>query len=123
VAIRNFKTRERTDYLVIHCTGTDDDIGAADIRRQHIAKGYLDLGFHFVIRRNGLVETGRVVTAPGVFDKDSVSICCVGSDEITTEQALSLRTLILELMEEYPNATVNPKCTFVNFSFDHLSVR
>jgi hypothetical protein len=116
VAILNFKTRERTDYFVVHCTGHEDDIGAAEIRRKHIAQGYLDIGYHFVIRRNGIIETGRVSYAPSAFDpKDSVAICCVGSEEITPEQALSLRNLITRLIDEYPDAYVYPKCKITNF--------
>lgn len=117
-AIRNFHVRESTDYIVVHTTGSDDDIGAREIRRQHLAKYWLDIGYHFVIRRNGTIEPGRITSAPSEFEpKPSVAICLVGDDEITTEQALSLRSLLIQLIDEYPSAEIYPRCQISNFNF------
>ena len=117
-AIRNWKDRETTDFILIHSTGHDDDEGTYEIRRQHLARGYLDIGYHFVVRRSGVIETGRIQSAPAGFPpKDSVAICLVGSEELTTEQGIALRGLIAELMLEYPNATILSKCQFTNFEF------
>jgi hypothetical protein len=118
LAIHNFKTRERTDYLVIHCSGSNDDIGAREIRRQHVAKGHIDIGYHYVVRRNGLVEVGRPSDVHGGFNyKEAIVICCIGADELTTEQSISLLTLIKQLMESYPNANVLTKCNFRDFTY------
>ena len=56
--------------LVIHCSATKanvdenitlpgEDIGAREIRRWHQRQGYSDIGYHYVIRRDGRVEIGR----------------------------------------------------------------
>ena len=40
--------RRSTDYIVLHCSATPPkvDIGAADIRQWHTAKGWTDIGYH-----------------------------------------------------------------------------
>lgn len=46
----------------IHCSATrpGHDVGAAEIRDWHVnGNGWSDIGYHYVIRRNGLVEPGR----------------------------------------------------------------
>ena len=77
-------SRESTEYIMIHCAATraDMDIGAADIDRWHRQRGWRKIGYHYVIRRNGEVETGRDMDAVGAHCKGmndkSVSICLVG---------------------------------------------
>lgn len=46
----------------IHCAATPPgmDIGADELRRWHVeGNGWSDIGYHYVIRRNGAVEFGR----------------------------------------------------------------
>lgn len=88
----NFKKRKATDFIVIHCAATKPsmDIGVHEIRLWHHERGFLDIGYHFVIRRDGTVETGRPVDVMGAGVKghndDSVHICMVGGvseDDVT----------------------------------------
>ena len=54
--------RKKTDHIVIHCADTPDnrDVDMATIKKWHTEeRGWDDIGYHFVIRRNGLVEAGR----------------------------------------------------------------
>ena len=70
--------------LIIHCSATKPsmDIGAEDIRGWHKSKGWDDIGYHYVIRRNGKVEKGRDVSIAGAHAKghnfNSIGICLVG---------------------------------------------
>lgn len=42
------------------------DIGAAEIRKWHVdSNGWADIGYHYVIRRNGIIETGRDLDRDG----------------------------------------------------------
>lgn len=73
------------DLIVIHCSATDPsrDIGVDEIREMHVAgKGWQDIGYHFVIRRNGIIEIGRDIDIPGAHarghNQRSVGICLVG---------------------------------------------
>ena len=53
--------RKSTNYIVIHCSQTKPsmDIGAKEIDRWHRERGWLKIGYHKVIRRNGNIENGR----------------------------------------------------------------
>jgi N-acetylmuramoyl-L-alanine amidase len=113
--------RKRTDHLVIHCSATRAvmDVGVADIRRWHRAQGWSDIGYHYVIRRSGKVETGRRVDMIGSHVKghnvDSVGICLVGGlnnetfkpeNNYTPQQWDALRKLLTGLLKKYPRAKV-----------------
>ena len=70
--------------IVIHCSATHSsmDIGAADIKKWHLDKGWSDIGYHYVIRRNGAIEEGRPVHIQGAHVKghnaSSIGVCIVG---------------------------------------------
>lgn len=117
----NLKNRIRTDYIIVHCAATPPnmDIGAQEIEIWHRKRGFLTIGYHYVVRRDGTLEVGRPVDAVGahVTGKNSVSvgICLVGgvaSDKRTPEmnytnaQMQTLRTLIDQLRQRYPSAVV-----------------
>lgn len=116
----NFKKRGFTDHIVIHCSATKPtmDIGVRDIRMWHKQQGWLDVGYHFVIKRDGTIEEGRPVDVVGSHVKNhnsnSVGVCLVGGvDEkmkpeanFTDAQWAALETVVRELKAKYPNASV-----------------
>lgn len=91
--------------IVIHGAWTKPgvDVGAKEIREWHHDRGFSDIGYHFVIRRDGTQEDGRSVEKPGAHVKgknsDSIGICLVGGradegrhteglDEFTKQEVL-----------------------------------
>jgi N-acetyl-anhydromuramyl-L-alanine amidase AmpD len=116
---------EQVEYLVVHCSATtpDMDIGVAEIDRWHRQRGWLKVGYHYVIRRDGTVETGRRLDevgahAQGVNEK-SIGICLVGGarregrsrkliddPNFTPAQWAALKTLLTTLKGAYPKAVV-----------------
>ena len=74
----------RIDKIIIHCSGTkaEHDIDASDIRQWHKAKGWSDIGYHYFIKLNGTVETGRYIEKVGAhafgYNKRSIGICYAG---------------------------------------------
>jgi N-acetylmuramoyl-L-alanine amidase len=64
----NSAMRKSTNWIAIHCSATrpSQDVGAADIRKWHKAQGWADIGYHFVIRRDGKIEKGRALDCRGV---------------------------------------------------------
>lgn len=112
--------RKRTDHIVVHCAATPPslDIGVKEITRWHRERGFLTIGYHFVIRRDGTVETGRAEAAIGAHvenhNKDSVGVCLVGGtdaagnpqDNFTPSQFAALRGLLRRLLTTYPGAEV-----------------
>ena len=57
----------KINWLVIHTAATRPsmDIGVKEIRRWHKKRGFADIGYHYVIRRDGRVEKGRADTRQG----------------------------------------------------------
>lgn len=121
-------TRDRavTEFIVIHASATPptQDIGAAELDRRHRAQGWLGIGFHWVIRRDGKVEPGRREASVGAHDPalnaTSIGVCMVGGvakdgtseDNFTEAQHASLQLLLDEIDERYPGAVAQPGKNF-----------
>lgn len=86
----------------------------AYLRAQGRELGLLDIGYHFVIERDGRVFTGRPLAAVGShcpgFNDDSVGICLAGGhegrDDFTDAQRDSLLPLLSYIQHEYPDAAL-----------------
>lgn len=71
--------------IVIHCADTPPnmDIGAFEINEWHVKRGFLCIGYHLVVRRNGSVEAGRPLSMIGAHveghNANSIGVCLVGS--------------------------------------------
>ena len=76
--------RKATNYIVLHCSQTrpSQNIGAKEIDRWHREIGWLKIGYHKVLRRDGTEENGRGIDEIGAHVKDynhnSIGICLVG---------------------------------------------
>lgn len=120
---------EHIKRIVVHCSATPDnrDIGAAEIRRMHQDRGFSDIGYHYVIRRDGRVELGRdldkdddVLDEVGAhakgYNTGSWAVCLVGGTDandrnraeanFTFEQYVALYNHVLSLKEKAPLAEV-----------------
>lgn len=103
--------RTLTEFLVIHCSDTPStmDIGVKEIRQWHVIdNGWQDVGYHFIIRRNGLREYGRDIKAVGShvkgFNTVSIGICMVGGrggNNFTKMQWDELEKLVKEIKKDY----------------------
>lgn len=97
----------KINTIVVHVTDSPDDkdIGVKEIRQWHLDRGWSDIGYHYVIRRNGKVEKGRDVNTPGAHvkghNKNSLGVVWVGREQMTIEQIGSLVSLVFKLMCEY----------------------
>jgi N-acetyl-anhydromuramyl-L-alanine amidase AmpD len=110
-----WKVIEEVKYIVLHCAETPAtmDIGVAEIRQWHLKRGWFDIGYHYVIRRDGTIETGRPTDRPGAhargFNHISLGICLVGGkgdDEFTDDQWDALAGLVIGLKQAHPDAMV-----------------
>lgn len=115
-----FTPRKETNEIFVHCSATKPsmNVGVREIRQWHKEKGWLDIGYHFVIRRDGTVEEGRDINAVGShvqgYNHDSIGICLVGGVDdsgkfkanFTPAQMQSLRSKLVELKVEYPSVVV-----------------
>lgn len=85
---------------IIHCSDTPEnmDIGVKEIREWHTKeRGWSDIGYHLVIRRDGAIELGRPINISGAhargYNQISIGTCLVGRDEFTDAQLESLKFL------------------------------
>lgn len=97
--------------IILHCSATEEgkDIDAATIRRWHTkGNGWKDIGYHYVIRIDGSLESGRPIDEAGAHVKghnaDSIGICYIGglrdgkvADTMTELQELALLELVRSL--------------------------
>ena len=118
---------DRVAYLVQHYSATpvEKDFTAADIDAMHKRRGFNEIGYHYFIRKNGIVETGRDLSQPGRFEQGahskgendvSIGICLEGGvrrvrpnegfDSRTSAQIKAQIKLIRELLLRFPNAKV-----------------
>jgi N-acetyl-anhydromuramyl-L-alanine amidase AmpD len=106
------------DRIVIHCSATPPtmNIGVNTIRGWHVnERGWTDVGYHYVVLRNGSIQEGRDVHRTGShaygYNKTSIGVCYIGGvdkdmqpeDNRTESQKDSLYRLINRLMRMYPD--------------------
>jgi len=107
-------------FLTVHASATypSMDIGKTEIDQWHRDRGWNGIGYHFVIRRDGTVETGRPVHRVGAHvgnhNTGNIGICMVGGlkqgtkntpeDNYTSDQWTALNQLLTELHERWPDA-------------------
>lgn len=112
-----FEKRDKTNFIVVHCSDTPEklDVGVNDIRKWHKDRGWKDIGYHYVIRRNGLIEAGRNYDVVGAhvsgFNKNSIGICLVGREKnYSEEQWKSLARALKSLTQYYKGAIALGHC-------------
>ena len=106
----------KINKVIIHCSATPEgrDYTVADIDRWHRERGFNEIGYHYVVYRDGSVHTGRDVAKIGAHCKgqnaNSIGICYIGGldangkakDTRTEAQKRALRVLVAKLVKEYP---------------------
>jgi N-acetylmuramoyl-L-alanine amidase len=107
--------------IVIHYSATypDQDIGVKEIRQWHTERGFRDVGYHWIIRRDGTLEEGRPEGTPGAHvrghNSGTIGICWVGGlDRVsgpnvgvwnaTAAQEDALVRLITDIQKRWPDA-------------------
>ena len=87
-------------------------------RRDHLRRGWKDIGYHYYITRDGVVHEGRKLEQVGAHCKDhnkhSIGICYEGGldmaghacDTRTKAQRRSIRHLLETLHERFPDAII-----------------
>ncbi len=107
--------------IIVHCTATREGVNCTvdDIRRWHKQQGWSDIGYHYVVYRDGSVHEGRDVNIAGAHclghNTYSIGVAYVGgvardgktpADTRTVAQAEGLEKLMVELKRLYPNAKI-----------------
>ena len=116
-------TMRNIKYIVIHCSDTPEgrEVTAEEIDRWHRQRGFMMIGYHYVIRLDGTVEHGRPLFMKGAAcaKKDcnacGIHICYVGGrnnqgftvDTRTEAQKAALKSLLVNLKKQFPQAIIS----------------
>jgi hypothetical protein len=104
------------DSIIIHCSATraNMDVRASDIDKWHKERGFVMIGYNYVIDLDGTVEVGRPLTMNGAhcigYNDHSIGICYIGGLDIfgnpcdtrTIEQKKAMHELVEKLMDRHP---------------------
>lgn len=133
----------KVDEIILHCTATPEgeEFSNAQIKAAHLARGFSDIGYHFIIGLNGEVRRGRPVAIAGAHCKGhntrSIGISYVGGcpprttpgwekkskDTRTPAQEAALVKLVKEQLKQYPGATVHGHNEFANKACPSFNVK
>ena len=122
--------------IIIHCTASPQDWTLDDIRKCHLSRGFIDIGYHFIIFSDGSRMIGRPIYKMGAHcrghNKNSIGIAWVGglngARDMTPQQKFRLGGTILQLGSSlvYPFDTLsthhfyNSHKSCPNYTLDEL---
>lgn len=97
-ALKLLDTARAIDTLWVHCSATAEgkDYTVADIRAWHKQRGWSDIGYHYVVYRDGSIHVGRPVGQVGSHvaghNTGSIGIVYVGGVSVDGKTAKDTRT-------------------------------
>jgi len=129
------KSKRKITEIIVHCSDTPEGRHhtVEDIREWHKAKGWSDVGYHYLVYLDGSIHNGRDVDVIGAHctnhNSHSIGVCYIGGcagevkngkivpmtdkngyhivkDTRTPEQKESLIYLLKELRKLYPSAKI-----------------
>ena len=115
--------------IIVHCAATPEgkDFTVAQIKQWHLQRGFTDIGYHYVVYRDGSIHTGRPESKSGTHctghNAISIGVCYIGGmdatnknpkDTRTPAQKASLLKLLKELKAKYPKAKIFGHRNFAN---------
>ena len=117
---KNMMSADSVRFLVLHCSASryNQDYSVEQLRRDHKARGFYDIGYHFYIRKDGTMTQHRKLLEVGAharpYNRCSIGICYEGGlDEqgkpcntMTTEQETRLIDLFRNLKILFPKAKI-----------------
>ena len=107
--------------IIIHCSavGPEQKSSVKDIDRWHRQRGWKNgCGYHYVVRRDGTIETGRPLEMVGAHcqnhNQHSIGVCYEGgldtngkpADTRTEAQKTAMRQLLERLHKQFPRALI-----------------
>lgn len=123
------RSKRRITEIIVHCTATPEyrDHTVSDIRQWHKRQGWSDIGYHYVVYRDGSVHEGRDVDIIGAHctghNANSIGVVYVGGvapdgktpkDTRTDRQKEGLLSLLINLRKLYPQAEIHGHRDFAN---------
>lgn len=113
----------KLDTIIVHCTATRsgwmEDSPTTEkvdeVRRWHLDRGWSDIGYHYLIDRDGTIAPGRPIERSGAHtrghNRRSVGVALFGGhgssatdefeENFTPEQEAALKNLVSDLMSNH----------------------
>lgn len=110
----------KIDLIVVHCTATPAGrhVSVADVDAWHRARGFNEIGYHYLVYLDGSVHPGRAVEKAGAhalnYNRNSIGVAYAGgldafgrpADTRTPAQKRALAELLRSLRRRYPGAGI-----------------
>ena len=117
---KNMMSADSIKFLVLHCSASrcNQDYSVEQLRRDHKARGFYDIGYHFYIRKDGTMTQHRMLLEVGAharpYNRCSIGICYEGGlneegracNTITPQQETRLVELFRNLKTLFPKAKI-----------------
>ena len=117
---KDMMSADSIKFLVLHCSASrcNQDYSVEQLRRDHKARGFYDIGYHFYIRKDGTMTQHRKLLEVGAharpYNRCSIGICYEGGlneegracNTITAEQETRLVELFRNLKTLFPKAKI-----------------
>lgn len=106
----NYETRDISviNRIILHHTGVSVEQSVEVIHNYHKSIGYAGIGYHFYVRKDGLIYKGRDIDMVGAHaygsNYDSIGVCAEGNfneEEMNDTQKSSLKELVSYLKATY----------------------
>lgn len=102
--------------IIIHCTDTElgNDYSVTEIDKWHRKRGFAEIGYHYIIHPDGMIDIGRAVTKVGAHCKGhnryTIGVAYIGgrkdgkyTNTMTTFQVIAMTNLLNLLCLMYPS--------------------
>lgn len=111
-------------WIILHCSATREnkDYSVEQMMRDHKARGFRTIGYHFYIRKSGVVTQHRHLLEVGAhcrpYNRCSIGICYEGGldakgqpkDTRTKAQREEMLILLRKLKKLFPGALIRGHC-------------
>lgn len=130
-----FTPRKKTDLLVLHHAAATQ-CTVEDVHRWHLARGWLGIGYHYFVRKDGSIWRGRPEDAIGAHTEGhndhSIGICAEGDfskEQMPIKQQRAISDLVAWIVSRYPGTAVgkhsglcSTECPGENYPFDQIII-
>lgn len=105
-------------YIAVHCTASHQSMTIEGLKQEFRRKGWVNPGYHYVVSPDGkitqLLDEDKVSNGVKGFNSVSINVAYIGgidtngkpTDNRTTAQKASLRSLLKMLHKKYPTAVI-----------------
>ena len=103
---KNMMSADSVRFLVLHCSASrcNQDYSVEQLRRDHKARGFYDIGYHFYIRKDGTMAQHRKLLEVGAharpYNRCSIGICYEGGLDEQGKPCNTLNSLQFERIKE-----------------------